>query len=248
MAIISDNALFGIESGLTPLTIFSSSQLKFGFAADQQVYTDSTLSTPVANDSDAVGGMRDLTGNGNNIIQATSGIRPTWKKNILNGLPVIRFNGTTNALASSAFAANISQPVGFFVIARATSVSSATGIAMIGPINATNRIYCYLQNSAVEMYAGSPGAGAAVSANTWYGFNYYYNTTSTVSRINGGSDSTPYNAGSNALSGVSFGADDQSGFSKFWPGDILEAWCAVNPTSQQRSQMDTYMRLRSAAW
>lgn len=48
------------------------------------------------NDNDLVQTWTDKSGNGNNVTQATEGNRPTFKTNIVNGKPVVRFDGTDN--------------------------------------------------------------------------------------------------------------------------------------------------------
>lgn len=51
-------------------------------------------------DADPVATWTDSSGNGNNATQATSGSQPTYKTNIVNGKPVVRFDGTDDWLAS----------------------------------------------------------------------------------------------------------------------------------------------------
>lgn len=50
------------------------------------------------NDGDAVSPWTDASGLGNSPTQATSGKKPTYKTNIQNGLPVVRFDFTDDAL------------------------------------------------------------------------------------------------------------------------------------------------------
>ena len=49
-------------------------------------------------DGASVATWSDSSGNGNNATQASSGNRPVWKQNVLNGYPVVRFNGTNSSL------------------------------------------------------------------------------------------------------------------------------------------------------
>lgn len=66
-----------------------SSNLILWLDANQQVYSD--LGTTPAIDGDLVEQWNDLSGNANPAKQTTSAKRPFYKKNVLNGLPVIRF-------------------------------------------------------------------------------------------------------------------------------------------------------------
>jgi hypothetical protein len=60
------------------------------------------------NDGDAVDSWTDLSLNGRNATQSTAGNRPTYKTAIQGGNPVLRFDGTSDTLLTTAFA-NASQ-------------------------------------------------------------------------------------------------------------------------------------------
>lgn len=53
------------------------------------------------NDGDAVGSWTDSSGAGNALVQATAGKKPLYKTKILNGMPVVRFDGTDDVLVSA---------------------------------------------------------------------------------------------------------------------------------------------------
>lgn len=53
-------------------------------------------------DGDPVGTWADLSGAGNDATQGSSGQKPTFKTGIINGLPVVRFDGSDDFLASNA--------------------------------------------------------------------------------------------------------------------------------------------------
>jgi hypothetical protein len=54
------------------------------------------------NDGDSVQTWSDQSGLGNHLTQATAGKRPLLKKTILNGHPVVRFDGTDDVLRAAA--------------------------------------------------------------------------------------------------------------------------------------------------
>ena len=62
------------------------------------LWQDSARTTRVTADADPVGAWDDLSGNGNNVIQATAGSRPTFKQNIQGGKPIIRFDAVDDFL------------------------------------------------------------------------------------------------------------------------------------------------------
>lgn len=78
--------------------------------ADLRLWLDATRITPVA-DGVALTGWDDASGNGYHLSQGTSGKRPLYKENILNGQPIVRFDGSnddlrrTGMLLSNLFAA-----------------------------------------------------------------------------------------------------------------------------------------------
>jgi hypothetical protein len=52
------------------------------------------------NDGDPVHPWEDLTGNGHDFVQATSGSRPLYKTNIINGHPALLFDGSDDCMLS----------------------------------------------------------------------------------------------------------------------------------------------------
>ena len=72
------------------------SGLKLWLDAGHGVFSDAGT-TPVAAD-DPVQQWNDLSGNGNHVVQATIGLQPLYKVNIVNGKPVIRFDGVDDSL------------------------------------------------------------------------------------------------------------------------------------------------------
>lgn len=70
------------------------------------LFQDVAGTTAVTTDGDAVGRWEDQSGNGNHFTAITDGSnRPTYKENIVNGLPVVRADGVDDHLRS---ASNIS--------------------------------------------------------------------------------------------------------------------------------------------
>ena len=66
------------------------------------------------NDNDAVGTFTDRSGNSRNLTQSTTANKPIFKTNILNGNPVLRFNGTSHEMATSSF--TLTDPVTAFSV------------------------------------------------------------------------------------------------------------------------------------
>lgn len=94
--------------------------------ADDGLYTDTGLTTPVSADGDAVAGWQDKSGNGRHMTQSTSGSRPLYKINIVNGKPVVRFDGTDDVLAGANLSA-LSAAEAFIVVKTGQADPPAAG-------------------------------------------------------------------------------------------------------------------------
>jgi hypothetical protein len=75
------------------------------------------------NDDDAVSTWTDSSGNGNDATQGTGSAKPTFKTNILNGEPVIRFDGGDRLAFATEYIFDVANPT-IFVVANLTSGSS----------------------------------------------------------------------------------------------------------------------------
>lgn len=62
------------------------------------LFQDAAMTTPAQADDDRVGGWKDKSGNSRHFTQATADKRGTLKTGVLNGLPVVRFDGVDDYL------------------------------------------------------------------------------------------------------------------------------------------------------
>lgn len=67
------------------------------YKSDAGLFTDTSATTPVASDGDAVAAWVDQV-SGIKAVQSTSGARPTYKLAQVNGLPAVRFDGSADFL------------------------------------------------------------------------------------------------------------------------------------------------------
>ena len=65
-----------------------------------QVWLEADAITGLS-DTDPVATWADLSVNGHDFVQATSGRRPLYRTGIINGLPVVRFDGTDDRLSNT---------------------------------------------------------------------------------------------------------------------------------------------------
>lgn len=125
------------------------------FKADAMVADGNATS-----DGDAVAAWKDQSATAVNAVQATAGNKPLYKTNILNGKPVVRFNGTTGFLSlANPIAAGANRTFTVFVVSNRTSQSAVyrTLLDLGGTTAATG----YL------LMAGLPGGDELTP---WYGY------------------------------------------------------------------------------
>jgi len=89
----------------------------------------------------------DLSGNNNHAVQGTPGDQPTFNLNVVNSLPAVNFDGTSDHLA---FTSINMQPATIFVVGR-------YGIAVTAP---------YLGDDATTGFAGYSGTGSVFYLST----------------------------------------------------------------------------------
>ena len=117
-----------IDTAVSPIDPSGVSGLTGWWKADAGAYKDAGVT--LATDGETVQQWNDQSGAGRNLAQGTSGARPTLVANVLNGKPVIRFDGTDDVLQSSAALSSfITAAAGtFFVVGilRANNTDNAT--------------------------------------------------------------------------------------------------------------------------
>lgn len=191
-----------VDDGKTPDEIAG---LYEWWKADAQSFSDNDPATPVVT---SVGG-------GNNLSEATN--PPTFKTGIVNGLPVLRFDGTNDVLKTTNATPNVAQPITAFIV---VNFSSVAGVRVIYDSTIGNRILSYLDTN-LKIFAGAIyGSSASLSASTWYVIVSKFNTVNSFSRVNG-TQSASGDAGAQSQDyNISVGASPDN--SNPFAGDIAE--------------------------
>lgn len=91
------------------------------------------------NDGDSVTTWSDLSGNGNDATQATASKRPVYKVNIINGRPVVRFDGTDDFMAAPTGAR---PPTSYtvFIVAAINNLVPATYYRLIATLDSGGNV------------------------------------------------------------------------------------------------------------
>lgn len=203
----------------------------FRLRADLGVYDNNAGGSLISVDGTAIGRWEDQSANALHVIQATAGFRPLWKANILNGLPVVRWDGSDDALGRTPF--NVTDLSGggsedqitIFSVHKVTTAQNQRILSCddggnrlaIEPAYGDSKIHFYVDSTS-NLNVSTPGGYVG----SWRTDTYLRNGTSAVIRSNGsqiasGSVSSAGFGGAGALSVGGFNA----GFENF-AGDEAE--------------------------
>jgi hypothetical protein len=157
------------------------------------------------NDGDPVGTWADLSGNANDATQATAAKKPVFKVSILNGKPVVRFDGVDDVLANTGllvagnFPASTAQMLVVFSIGAGYNPATAA-YGVLGTGTSANSFWRYNGdgNGYLGEFRGARLAGYPVSMPT---------AGSHVFSLKSGSGAGSYEA---RIDGVSKGAQNSS--------------------------------------
>lgn len=194
--------------GFSPLDIAG---LLYWFKADALALSD----------TDPVATWADSSGNGRDAVQATAGNRPTYRTSVLNGKPVVRFNGTTHSLATALFATEAQPNTLFLVFARVAFAAAATVVS--GRDQNNHHAIRVAGSSSNKLTYNSPDDknDGAIVAGQFYVVSARFEGASSK-LFKDGVDVTPVgDPGAQAFVGVTLGSAYTQA-SNFFDGDIAE--------------------------
>lgn len=194
-------------------------------------------------DAAAVTQWDDASGNGRHVLQATAANQPLYKTAILNGLPVVRFDGSNDRLVSAAFA----QPQEWTVCAVAKTTSTASLQSIVDTDSGSRHAQLLRANTAVESIAFSAAGSAFTDSETATPTNFNVLTarrdsTTVQVFVNGTSAGSTATTGTPSSVTTVFQLGCTGAGSQFLTGDIAEAiyfGSALSTTDRQRVQ--TYL-------
>lgn len=200
-------------------------------------------------DGDPVAQWDDESGNGWHLTQPTSGLEPIYKTGIINGLPVLRFDGAgaRYAYADSVFG-GLSEGEMFVVIKLVNdppNVSSKAGAWNFG--SSSNRSHYPFTDGVVYESFGSTArkntGDPTPSLASWRLYNPASSSTEWTSRIDG---SVHFTTATNTVgfpsSAIEFGSNYVGGTREFVDGDIAELIIYDNVlSSAYRTTVEDYI-------
>jgi len=144
----------------------------------------------VLNDGDAVGTWVDQSGNANDATQATAANKPTYKAGIVNGKPVVRFDGSNDYLALPNFVSTFIAGEIFIVVKidnDPPTLDSQTGLWTFGS-DIQNTHYPYTDGIIYDQFGTATRKATsdpAIALTSFRIYNVASQSGEWTSRING---------------------------------------------------------------
>jgi len=190
-------------------------------------------------DGDPITTWLDRSGLGRDLLSGGAGA-PTYKVAIQNGLPVVRFDGTSNWMSRGWAQA---QPVTICIVFRYRGTvttypqkdlvdngNGPTGLMTLAPMGA---------NGHLDIHGYNVVNGPPIGADTWYTATAVFNGATSSVEVNGGTP-FPGNADTPAPGGIALGGRITN--SEFAPVDIGEVFIVSGVLSDaDRAQADRYL-------
>jgi len=221
----------------TPFSPLNISGLRLWFRADSLVL----------NDADPVGTWSDESGNATNATQATAGLKPLYKTNIINGLPVVRWDDTNDQLLTTSLA--LSQPYTIFLVQKTNSLATSNRVFATNP--AAGGVFLSLFDSdgtndgKLSMNAGISVFGGSNYVGAFHFLTGVFNGASSNGWVDGTQVITTQNAGANTIAEVSLGCS-YSGLNTL-NGDIAEVLLYTSALATiDRLKVEGYLKAKYA--
>ena len=195
------------RSGTSSLTPDQISGLQLWYAAN--AITGKVDGDTLTTWTDAGSQLKDLT-------EATN--PPSYRTNVINSLPVVRFDGTNDTLKTSTIT-SIAQPLTVFMVVKSNNLSKDR----YWDTRITGRTLFGNDSSGYELYAGSSLLTGGTRDTSWHIFTVIYNGASSVARRDGTSIISG-NPGTGAMTPEFVVGSDGLG-ADFLSGDVAE--CGV---------------------
>lgn len=139
-------------------------------------------------DGEAVSQWNDLSGNANHLLQATSTRQPLYKTGIKNSLPVVRFDGEDDWMATNAF--TLDMPVTIFSVFQFLTLKGGYGFGSVYDGLTNNTANLVQSATTLSEYTGGIWGSQTVAAATFYAHVCVFNGESSYTKLAGGSKVT----------------------------------------------------------
>jgi hypothetical protein len=205
--------------------------------------------------SNYVSQWADQSGNNNHAVQATGSAQPLWADGLLNGKPVINFNGTSNFLDfPSGMLYNLSA-ISFFIVIKPYDITTNKGyFAPSLYYNQGISLYSYpdwtLNINGSRIFSSAPNA--IITESTWTLSNFKYSPSGTTGFINSNSI-IPYDStykGALSLNGIYALGRYANSFGSYYGKMIVSELIIYNSSisDADRQLVENYINTKYAIW
>jgi hypothetical protein len=214
--------------------------LQFDLDPDTGMYSDA--GTTLATNGGSIQQANDQSGLLHHASQATSGKRPLWRTNIVNGHAVVEFDGVDDYLKTASFTLN--QPETIFLVVKQLASSSNFHYFIDG--DSQDVMGGYGQSNQLEwrIYAGvAEIVGGPLDLTAFHVLEGVFNGASSLAKVDGNAGATG-NAGPLGGSGVTLGSGGNTTnyFTNYQLARALVYAGALDAT--QRSQLRSHLGTR----
>lgn len=215
--------------------------LQIWLKADAGTYQNSALTTPAVADGAPVGGWVDQSGRGNTVVQASAPDKPELKVAALNGLPVVRFNGSSDVLATAGPVIHGIGTGDFYFAAVVNTGASVNGFFTVFS-NGAYSPAVYVYDASLDYYdsGGDHRSATVLTVSTPYLFEIWRSAGVVYLAVNGVTDPNTYALPTSWPSAVWNVGEDP--LNEPWNGDVGEMLVVAGGGGlAQQSQLRAYM-------
>jgi len=199
---------------------------------DSDLYQHYQGSSISATDGDSVSTWSDDSGNGHDL---TAGTAPTYRTNVLNGEPAVRFDGVDDILTAS-ISNTQSQPFEIYTVAIFHDVSARHDVHAGAGVGGDAGLLFVGSDGNFNSFAATILTDGAADTNAHL-FTQFHNGQSSFIEVDG--SRTSGDAGTRGYTDFTVG--DRSGEGAKFDGDVLEiAVYSAEKTSAERSDINSY--------
>ena len=211
------------KSGTVTVTVkgIPTTNLKARYSGNALLGTGVTLPADAA----PVATWKDLSGNGNDLVQSTVAAQPSFKSFSQNARASVLFDGTSNFLATTKFAPTVPQPTTVVLVYKLAALSADCTLLDAPASALTDRNVLQALTSpqnALQMFAtGLSGLTATVAPASFHQVIALFNGTSSELHLDKAKTATTFtNLGSAGMGGLQLGARQDG--TAFCPAEVAE--------------------------
>jgi PKD repeat protein len=212
-----------------------------------------TADSGVTEVSGKVSGWSDRSGKGNNAVQTVLGSRPSLIPNVINNLPVLRFDGSR--ILNGTTIPNLStSPMSIFVVASGNAMSNSFNVLFdLGPygpngmfLSKESNSYTIYSNNTDVLKAGGMMPSSGFGKNI-FGFEKQFGVSAEV-YVNGTLKATSTDGKYiNSFVNGAYNVGGDASYSGLWDGDIAEVILYDKAlTVGERTSIEDYLNLKYA--